>query len=248
MKNWFFLFLLLIFSFTLFSLVSALTPTCNEYNLCYNDHHQPFCSPHDETCEFIIHEWNGSSCVGASKELDSDGDGWTDTCDAFPQNPDEWLDYDGDMIGHNADCDDRNASIGECAVVNETVDEQVQRDDHEPSANDGAPFLHSVKIITDEDEEPADTDAPVVVKESVSDGAGVLSQSHVEEEPVVQHAEQDLPSSQEPVKGQDGVPLTGAAITHLSSRTSWSLGFIIFIIVMVLFVVFFKKRSRKEHS
>jgi hypothetical protein len=39
------------------------------------------------------------------KDLDTDGDDYSDKFDAFPKNPDEWLDTDGDNIGDNADDD-----------------------------------------------------------------------------------------------------------------------------------------------
>ena len=39
-------------------------------------------------------------------DVDSDGDGTLDGDDAFPMNPDEWLDTDGDGTGDNADEDD----------------------------------------------------------------------------------------------------------------------------------------------
>ncbi len=38
--------------------------------------------------------------------LDSDGDGWTDTSDAFPSDSLEWFDGDGDNVGSNSDYDD----------------------------------------------------------------------------------------------------------------------------------------------
>lgn len=34
---------------------------------------------------------------------DSDGDGYADSKDAFPQDPDEWVDSDGDGVGDNSD-------------------------------------------------------------------------------------------------------------------------------------------------
>lgn len=39
---------------------------------------------------------------------DSDGDGYLDADDAFPTDPTEWLDTDGDGTGNNADTDDDN--------------------------------------------------------------------------------------------------------------------------------------------
>ena len=42
------------------------------------------------------------------EENDSDGDGTPDEEDAFPNDPNEWIDTDGDTIGNNADTDDDN--------------------------------------------------------------------------------------------------------------------------------------------
>ncbi|MBD3361013.1 PKD domain-containing protein [Candidatus Peregrinibacteria bacterium] len=42
---------------------------------------------------------------------DSDGDGINDKNDAFPLNPEEWIDTDKDNIGNNADTDDDNDGI-----------------------------------------------------------------------------------------------------------------------------------------
>ena len=46
--------------------------------------------------------------VQATKPTDTDGDFRPDAIDAFPNDPDEWLDTDGDRIGDNADLDDDN--------------------------------------------------------------------------------------------------------------------------------------------
>jgi parallel beta-helix repeat protein len=42
---------------------------------------------------------------------DTDGDGYIDENDAFPTDPTEWLDTDGDDIGNNADPDDDNDGL-----------------------------------------------------------------------------------------------------------------------------------------
>lgn len=44
------------------------------------------------------------------EEKDTDGDGYNDDVDYFPQNADEWADSDGDNIGDNADAFPNNAS------------------------------------------------------------------------------------------------------------------------------------------
>ncbi len=43
--------------------------------------------------------------------VDSDGDGVPDAQDAFPYDPDEYLDTDGDGVGNNADLDDDNDGL-----------------------------------------------------------------------------------------------------------------------------------------
>ncbi|MHA1791659.1 MAG: FG-GAP repeat domain-containing protein [Promethearchaeota archaeon] len=43
---------------------------------------------------------------GSQTPYDTDGDGVNDTIDAFPNNPNEWIDTDQDGIGDNADLDD----------------------------------------------------------------------------------------------------------------------------------------------
>ena len=52
------------------------------------------------------------SCIATvSTIVDSDGDGFADTEDAFPNDPNEWLDTDSDGIGDNADTDDDNDGV-----------------------------------------------------------------------------------------------------------------------------------------
>ena len=46
-----------------------------------------------------------------SNSHDSDGDGVPNDEDAFPHDPSEWIDTDGDGIGDNADTDDDNDGI-----------------------------------------------------------------------------------------------------------------------------------------
>ena len=44
--------------------------------------------------------------IGNNADVDDDGDGIPDTEDAFPLDPDETTDSDGDGIGNNEDDDD----------------------------------------------------------------------------------------------------------------------------------------------
>lgn len=53
-------------------------------------------------------EYLGADFGFQSPSGDGDGDGVADACDAFPRDPTEWLDTDGDGTGDNADPDDDN--------------------------------------------------------------------------------------------------------------------------------------------
>ncbi|EDL53847.1 hypothetical protein VSAK1_10433 [Vibrio mediterranei AK1] len=62
--------------------------------------------------------WGGiticsTGMVGKNNEclIDTDGDGVPDVDDAFPNDPNEWLDTDGDGIGNNEDTDDDNDGV-----------------------------------------------------------------------------------------------------------------------------------------
>lgn len=65
--------------------------------------------------KFNVTELGAQILVNAVKYysplVDSDGDGVPDSRDAFPNDPTEWEDTDGDGIGNNADPDDDNDGI-----------------------------------------------------------------------------------------------------------------------------------------
>ncbi len=56
-------------------------------------------------------EWDYALGWRIAMPHDSDGDGVPDEYDAFPDDPNEWEDTDGDGIGNNADTDDDNDGI-----------------------------------------------------------------------------------------------------------------------------------------
>ncbi|MCP4299542.1 MAG: hypothetical protein GY783_03060, partial [Gammaproteobacteria bacterium] len=60
----------------------------------------------------IYQEPKSSACFFDSSDNDSDGDGVPDADDAFPDDPTEWADLDGDGIGDNADPDRDGDGIG----------------------------------------------------------------------------------------------------------------------------------------
>ncbi|MCO7226022.1 NosD domain-containing protein [Pleionea sp. CnH1-48] len=52
---------------------------------------------------------NSEGC--SLSQIDTDNDGVVDSLDAFPNDPNEWLDTDGDGIGNNTDTDDDNDTV-----------------------------------------------------------------------------------------------------------------------------------------
>jgi len=81
----------------------------------YGDNAEPATEP--DSCRLIAGSstktWQAdqSSPTGYSETtwfgcLDSDGDGWADSSDPFPNDRFEWFDGDGDKIGSNSDFDD----------------------------------------------------------------------------------------------------------------------------------------------
>lgn len=65
----------------------------------------------EEPGSFDIDDFRIYSPAALALDSDSDRDGVRDSEDAFPQDPDETLDSDGDGIGNNADEDDDNDGV-----------------------------------------------------------------------------------------------------------------------------------------
>jgi len=75
---------------------------------------------------------------------DSDGDGILNNSDAFPGNPNEWLDTDNDGIGNNADNDDDGDGIAD-TVENEHGLNPLNASDAQADF-DGDGFSNSIEI------------------------------------------------------------------------------------------------------
>ncbi len=67
------------------------------------------------------------------KRIDTDGDGYLDFEDAFPEDPSEWMDSDGDGVGDNHDEDPDNA-----LVWMETDEEKNETEDENSSSGSNA--------------------------------------------------------------------------------------------------------------
>jgi hypothetical protein len=114
---------------------------------------------------------------------DTDGDGAIDGSDAFPTDPTETTDTDGDGIGNNADTDDDNDGVLD-------VDDAFPTDPTESSDADGDGTGDNADLDDDNDGLPDALDpAP---NDPDADGDGLLDGEDVE---FVQDAVADLASS-----------------------------------------------------
>jgi preprotein translocase subunit SecG len=80
---------------------------------------------------------------------DSDGDGYSDDVDKFPNDPEEWEDNDGDDIGDNADPDDDNDGMPDDWENENTLDPNDPEDAKIDSDRDGFTNLEEYKEGTD---------------------------------------------------------------------------------------------------
>ncbi|MDA7797690.1 gliding motility-associated C-terminal domain-containing protein [Flavobacteriaceae bacterium] len=106
-------------------------------------------------------------------EIDIDGDGYFDYEDAFPSDPNEYLDTDGDGIGNNADTDDDGDGWSDDIEDQEGSDPLDASD--QPSDTDGDGIPNS--LDTDDDNDgvlDVEDDLPLDPSETIdTDGDGI---------------------------------------------------------------------------
>ncbi len=106
--------------------LSIVFGTCSSTVACQNQNGAFSCSPSDSSCTYHTFVQDGQHCVVDTSftDNDQDNDGWSNGCDAFIHEASEWIDIDGDGVGHTLDCNDYDTSIGNCnAQPEETTSE-----------------------------------------------------------------------------------------------------------------------------
>jgi len=93
---------------------------------------------------------------------DTDGDGVDDASDAFPLDPTESVDTDGDGIGNNGDTDDDGDGLPDAFEIDNGLDPLDSADASLDADNDGMSNLEEYQQGTDLFNPPADATAPVV--------------------------------------------------------------------------------------
>ncbi|MGF1778329.1 LamG-like jellyroll fold domain-containing protein [Vibrio nomapromontoriensis] len=91
-----------------------------------------------------------------TRALDSDGDGYIDIIDAFPDDPYEWLDSDGDGIGNNADTDDDNDGTPDSIDAFPLDPTEDTDTDGDGIGNNADPDDDGDGVLDDDDEFPLD--------------------------------------------------------------------------------------------
>lgn len=79
---------------------------------------------------------------------DSDGDGYNDDVDTFPNDKNEWLDTDGDGVGNNADLDDDGDGISDEDEKKYELDPLNPNDATEDADGDGVSNIDEIKAGT----------------------------------------------------------------------------------------------------
>ena len=128
---------------------------------------------YDPTSKLILYVREGDGVNEFAQiyaiDFDGDGDGRTENEDAFPSDPSEWADNDGDHTGDNADTDDDNDKAGPDGILGNYDDGQGRLDQFDAFPFDPAEWLDSDGDGVGDNADAFDTD-PAASLDSDEDG------------------------------------------------------------------------------
>jgi hypothetical protein len=105
---------------------------------------------------------------GIQPVSDRDDDGYPDAVDAFPDDPDEWLDTDGDKVGDNADTDDDNDGLSDLEELAIGTDPRNDDTDHD-AMTDGWEVSNRLNPLSDDSAQDLDGDGLTNLEEYLAD-------------------------------------------------------------------------------
>jgi hypothetical protein len=224
---------LLIIGLFLMTLVAA--DPCSLEDICKNSAGEPYCNVDETSCEYTFHTLEAGECVVLATDSDTDMDGWSDSCDAFPELATEVADLDGDLIGHNTDCDDLDDQIGVC-LDNEIPLPQEDEKENKGRAlsNEGIFTLKIEEEVLPVEEEEQET----VFIETTSKGAPLTE----EQEEI--NAEKNEETNKENLEKERRNQLTGYVVDDQNvSLNLWlPIVLLLFIIAGIGFIIYKKRR------
>jgi hypothetical protein len=261
-----------IFLFLIVALISLFTASaaCSDLRACQNQNDKFYCSPDDTSCTYIKFTQSLTCVIDASfTDSDTDQDGWTDNCDALPNDVLEWFDMDGDGFGHVYDCNDFDNAIGENCDPDD--DEQTNEQEHDAGTNpnvnnNGGGSRLSISICTGKWDCTEWTECEDGAKTRICTSSNGCENNRPNEwqgcpnyvtldiapkeepnQPELTTPEVEIIDSEEPQETEPGNRLTGQVFnTEPGNFKPASLWLLLLLIMLIIGGIYWKKKNNKK--